>query len=249
MPFCHVSWDIKLAAIRLYEHDLLPLKDILDCVGFLQCTFDHIHALWVRTGDVVKHKFGTQGCPRTLKFDNVDYLLWLIHQHPDWFLNELQFLLQTNHFIAIHYITIYWTLLHAGVSLKKLKEVTSEHNKEKWNAFTNHMAMYDPDELGFLDETSKNKKTAAQIYSHLKKGRQAVMKQHFVHGHYLIATALLTVEGVAVSKVVKESMIRDLYLKFLEQDVVCLLPFLYNIPFDIHSFHCALRILVHWAFL
>jgi hypothetical protein len=45
--------------------------------------------------------------------------------------------------------------------LKKLKKVASEHNEEKQNAFINHMAMYDPDELGFLDKTSKNKKTAA----------------------------------------------------------------------------------------
>jgi Homeodomain-like domain len=102
MPFRHVSRDIKLAAIRLYERDLLPLEDILDCVGFSQRTFDRIHALWVRTGDVVKHKFGTQGCPRALKFDDVDYLFQLIHQRPDWFLNELQFLLQTNRFIAVH---------------------------------------------------------------------------------------------------------------------------------------------------
>jgi hypothetical protein len=129
--------------------------------------------------------------------------------------------------------------------LKKLKKVASERNEEKRNAFINHMAMYDPDELGFLDKTSKNEKTAAQIYGHLRKGRQAVRKQCFVRGHRLTVTALLTVEGVAVSKVDEGSMTRDLYLKFLEQDVVCSLSFLYNVPSYIHSFHCALRILVH----
>ena len=75
MPFRHVSRDVKLAAIRLHDRDLLQIEDILDCVGFSQCTFDHIHALWVRTGDVVKHKFGTEGCPRVLQIDDVDYLL------------------------------------------------------------------------------------------------------------------------------------------------------------------------------
>ena len=163
----------------------------------------------------------------------MDYLLQLIRQRPDWFLDELQFLLQTNRFISVHYTTIYRTLLRTGISLKKLKKVASERNEEKRNTFINHMAMYDPDELGFLDETSKNEKTAARIYGRSRKGRRAVMKQHFIRGHRLTATALLTVEGIAVSKVVEGSMTRDLYLKFLEQDVVCsnfAFSFLYDVP-------------------
>ena len=130
--------------------------------------------------------------------------------------------------------------------MKKLKKVASECNEEKRNAFINHMAMYDPNELGFLDETLKNKKTAARIYGCSGKGRRAVMKQRFIRGHHLTATALLTVEGIAVSKVVEGSMTRDLYLKFLEQDVVCSLSLSFTmyllIYCDIASImHCISR--------
>jgi hypothetical protein len=45
MPFRHVSQDIKLAAIRLYKRDLLPLEDILDCVGLSQLSGFHQVAL------------------------------------------------------------------------------------------------------------------------------------------------------------------------------------------------------------
>ena len=69
---------------------------------FSQRTFDRIHALWVRTGNVGQHNFGALGGPHALQFDDVDCLLWLIHQRPDWLLDELQFLLQTNRFIAVH---------------------------------------------------------------------------------------------------------------------------------------------------
>ena len=56
MPYRKISRDIRLAAICLYEQELLPLDDILDCLGFHECTFYRILALWRGTGDVIKHK-------------------------------------------------------------------------------------------------------------------------------------------------------------------------------------------------
>jgi hypothetical protein len=44
------------------------------------------------------------------------------------------------------------------------------------------MAQCDANELGFIDETSKNDKTAARSRGHVKKGHRAVMKQKFVCG-------------------------------------------------------------------
>jgi hypothetical protein len=110
-----------------------------------------------------------------LNFGNVDYLVWLVQQHPDWFLDELLSLLKTNQFISVHYVTIHRTLVCAGVSLRKLKKIASEWNEEGRNAFINHMAIYKPEELGFLDKTSKNEKTAARTRGQARKGHQAVM--------------------------------------------------------------------------
>lgn len=222
MPYRTISRDVKLAAIRLYERDLLPLDDILDCVGFSERTFYRILALWRDTGDVVKHTYGTPGRPRALHFDDVYYLLRLIQQRPDWFLDELLGLLKTNRFISVHYVTVYRALVAARVSLKKLKKIASERKEESRNEYISHMARYSPEELGFLDETSKNEKTAARSRGRAKKGCRAVMRQRFVRGHRLSATALLTVDGIAVTKVVEGSMTRDLYLEFLEHEVVSL---------------------------
>jgi hypothetical protein len=46
MPYCKISQDLKLTAIRLYEQNLLPLEDILDCIGFSEHTFECIRSLW-----------------------------------------------------------------------------------------------------------------------------------------------------------------------------------------------------------
>jgi transposase len=236
MPYRKISRDIKLAAIRLYERELLSLDDILDCVGFHERTFYRILALWRETGDVVRHNFGAPGRPRILHFDDIDYLLRLIRQRPDWFLDELLNLLRSNRFISVHYTTVHNALIRAGVSLKKLKKIASERNEDARNEFIGHMAMYDPEELGFLDETSKNEKTAARSKGRARKGQRAVMQQHFIRGHRLSATALLTVNGISVTRVVEGSMTREMYLNFLEHEVVRFFPLFFQLSisdFDI----------------
>lgn len=89
MPFCKISRDLKFCAIRLYERKVLSLEEILDCVGFSERTFHHILSLYRATGDVVKQNSGTAGRPRLLHFNDIGYLLQLIHQRLDWFLDEL----------------------------------------------------------------------------------------------------------------------------------------------------------------
>ena len=83
------------------------------------------------------------------------------------------------------------------------------------------MAQYSPEQLVFLDETSKNNKTPGQQYGRGRKGRCAQMKQVFVRGRQLSAEGLLTVEGIMASTVVEGSMKQDGFLQFLQNQVVC----------------------------
>jgi hypothetical protein len=69
----------------------------------------------------------------------------------------------------------------------------------------------------------KMKKTAARSHGRSNKGKRAVMKQRFVRGQRLSATGLLTVNGIAVTKVVEGSMTREMYLDFLEHEVASFL--------------------------
>jgi hypothetical protein len=42
MPYRRISRNVKLAAIRLHEHALLPLEDVLDCLRISRRTFYRI---------------------------------------------------------------------------------------------------------------------------------------------------------------------------------------------------------------
>ena len=54
MVYQVIHHDVKIAAIQLFECQLIPLNDILLCCGLSQRTFYRILKLWRETGDVTK---------------------------------------------------------------------------------------------------------------------------------------------------------------------------------------------------
>ncbi|KAG2365884.1 hypothetical protein BDR07DRAFT_1353220 [Suillus spraguei] len=131
MGFRKISRDVKLAAIQLHERNLLSLRDILDSCEFSERTWFRILRLWRETGDVVNYQpsTATRGRLRALDCEDIDCLLCLVRQNPDYFLDELTHLLATNHqFISVHFTTIFRKLERADVSYKKLKRIAKERN-------------------------------------------------------------------------------------------------------------------------
>jgi transposase len=217
--FRKIGRDVKIAAIRLYERELLSLDNILDCCGFSERTWYRILKLWRETGDVINPNRSLRGRLRSLDHDDLAYLLRLIRQNPDYFLDELLYLLKTNRFISVNYVTIHRELERAGVSCKKLKRIAKERNEGRRADFIGRMAQYSPEELGFLDETSKDERTVGRRYGRCMKGQRAERKQVFVRGRRTSTEALLTLDGVVAGTVVEGSMTKAMFLEYLEFNV------------------------------
>ncbi|KIJ96794.1 hypothetical protein K443DRAFT_75646, partial [Laccaria amethystina LaAM-08-1] len=130
MVYRKISADVKLAAMRLYEQNILTLDQILDCVGFSERTFWRVWKIYGLTGDVEPPTCTTRGRPRKLHFDDITYLLALVCQRPEWFLDELLDLLNSNRFISVHYTTIHRELERAGISVKKLRIIAKEGDED-----------------------------------------------------------------------------------------------------------------------
>jgi len=76
MAFRKISHNVKWAAIRLYECDLLNLQDILGCCGFSESTWYQVLKLWRVTGDIVSHPTDVHtGHVHHLEGEDVKYLL------------------------------------------------------------------------------------------------------------------------------------------------------------------------------
>ena len=146
----------------------------------------------------------------------------IIRHRPDWFLDELLDLLETNCFISAHYTTIHRELVRAGVSNKKLKKIALECNENLWADYMRRMAHYSPEQLGFLDEVSKDERTSAGSRGQSRKGTRAVKKGVFICGQRFSAEGLLTIDGMISNTVVEGSMTRAWFLHYLEFTVVYL---------------------------
>jgi hypothetical protein len=82
------------------------------------------------------------------------------------------------------------------------------------------MAKYSPDEVGFLDEMSKDERTIGRRYGRSLKGTCAAKRQVFVRGRRTSMKTLLSLDGIITGTVVEGLMTKDLFLKYLEDIVV-----------------------------
>jgi len=82
------------------------------------------------------------------------------------------------------------------------------------------MGQYSPEELGFLDEFSKDERTLHRRRGRSKKGNRASVKGAFVRGRRVSGEGLLTLDGIVASTVVEGSMTQDKFVHFLEHSVV-----------------------------
>lgn len=220
MGYRFIHRQAKIAAIRLYERDLLEVEDILDICGFSRRTWFRILKLWNKSGDIVHKPTQRTGRARLLDKEDLDYLLELIRINPDYFLDEFLALLRTNRFISIHYTTIHRELERLRVSRKKLKKIAIERNELRRADFVARMGMYSPEEIGFIDETSKDCQSVGRRYGRSVKNQRARKKQPFVRGRRVSATGLLTLDGIAARTTIEGSMTKELFLEFLEHIVV-----------------------------
>ena len=234
MGYHFISCDLKLAAIWMYENGVLNLDNILHSLQFSHWTFYRILKLWWETGNVVKPGKSLCGKIHNLEYKDIQYLLCLVRNNPDYFLDELLNLLRMNRFISVHYTTIRWELKRAGVSRKNLKQVALERDEECRAAFVERMAQYTPEQLGFLDKVSKDEWTPSWHYARLRKGTRAAKNQPFIQGHHTSTEALLTLDGIMAGTVVEGSMTKDMFLEYLELNFVC-----HNIVKSwFHTHHC-----------
>jgi hypothetical protein len=134
-------------------------------------------------------------------------------------LDELLSLLATNRFIAVHYTTILRELRRLNVSRKKLRKIALERNEELRADFIARMAQYDPEELGFIDEMSKDERSVGRRYGRSQKNQRAEKKQVFVRGRRTSTEALLTLDGIIAKTVVEGSMTKELFINYLKFNV------------------------------
>ncbi|KAJ3502708.1 hypothetical protein NLJ89_g8762 [Agrocybe chaxingu] len=125
----------------------------------------------VKLAAIKLYEKGLIGRPQKLHFSDLSYLFSLVHHRPDWFLDEFLDLLENNRFISVHYTTVYRELKRMGISQKKLKVIAQECNEDLRADYIRTISQYAPEELGFIDEFSKDERTLQRRRGRSKKGK------------------------------------------------------------------------------
>lgn len=100
---------------------------------------------------------------------------------------------------------------------KKLKKIASERNETLRSDFIRCKAQYQPEQLGFLDEMSKDERTTFPSHGWSANVARTVQKGVFVRGRSFSAEGLLTIDGMIPNTVVEGSMTKVRFLEYLEQ--------------------------------
>ena len=79
-----------------------------------------------------------------------------------------------------------------------------------------------PEEISFIDETSKDEQTNSRRYARSRKGRRAQKDLPFVRRRRVSTEALLTLDGMVARTTVEGSMTSETFMAWLKFTVVCL---------------------------
>ena len=102
----------------------------------------------------------------------------------------------------------------------KLKCIAQEWNEDRQAAYIIKMPQYTPHQNGFLNETSKDKRTTSRAYGRSKCGCRAQKKQVFLCGQWVSTEASLSLDGIVVGTAVEGSMTYKVFLDWMEFNVV-----------------------------
>ncbi|TEB22296.1 hypothetical protein FA13DRAFT_1577402, partial [Coprinellus micaceus] len=110
--------------------------------------------VWDNTGDVSLGWRG--GRSHVLEPAHCEYILSLLENTPDMYLDELQHQLENTHGVVTTISTISRTLHRLGVSSKKLSRMACEHSDEAWCRFGFEIGQYPAEYIVCADESAVN---------------------------------------------------------------------------------------------
>jgi len=217
-----ISDDLKMAALRLKARGRDTLPEILDIVKFSRRTFYKTQHRYQQTGSVAKAAAIGRGRPQKMIPGDIQYLLRLAKHKPTMFLDEYQQCLEQYRLLSISMSTIHREFFRAGLSVKRVQKMAAKRSPTKQADFIRRISQHPVTSLIVLDEVSKDNRTYARLWGQSGRGEQVEVPQPFVRKRrFSMLASLVLDEGIVAAQVVEGSFTRDLFLKYLRDDLVC----------------------------
>ncbi|KAG1887973.1 uncharacterized protein F5891DRAFT_897680, partial [Suillus fuscotomentosus] len=158
------SNDAKRIALQLKNQRRDSNHEICQLVDFSLSTLYRILCRNCAIGDVTKKLAIGRGCPRKLIHSDCLYLLRLAHHKPTLFLDEYSCHLEEYRDLPVSLATIHASFKHAGLNVKWVQKLASEHNPMVRAAFVHRIGQYPANYLISLNKVSKDDRTYAHLW-------------------------------------------------------------------------------------
>ena len=229
MPYRHISEDLKLRALYLYDTYQWYPAALAELFGFSERSFYRWLATYRETSSISQSSEVSQGRPRTLTPIMIRDLYHLIQEAPYLYLDEIQDWLLIAHEVGISKSALHSNLEDAGLSLKVMKKTAAERDEVARAAFreyahNNWMA----NQLVFVDETSKDERTIYRHYGRALLGERAVLSAPFVRGVRYSMIAALSLNGYIGQRVVEGSIDGDEFYDFIKTEIVSFFIYIFK---------------------
>lgn len=161
--------------------------------------------------------------PQTIGLAALTAVKELYQQHPDTYLDELQWFLAVHHDIIISIAALQDNLERAGLSQNILHKIASEGDEEMRAQFL-HSIRNDfsgtGDEFVTVDELSKNKHDVAWHYGCAPLGHSADFTDPFTQGEHFSLVAAMSKRGYIATHVIPGSLDSFAFFDFIVEDVI-----------------------------
>ena len=224
MPPHTVSNDIKARiAVLFYQQDY-SVKEICGILG-IKKSLAYKTLAYARTYGVPynPHSHRT-GRWRQLNRDNLNFIQALVDRQHCIYLDEIQDELYEQHGVDISVPSLTRTLRRLCFSRKCVSAHALERNDILRSAFMNTIAdeVTDPDQLMFVDEAARNRKTSGRSKGWALVGRRCVQRRFFVRGQRYSILPILTMDGIITHDIIPGSVTSERFVQFLRELVVSL---------------------------
>ena len=221
-----ISVDLKDCVLCLWQYGW-SLSDICLALLISKASLYRWRKIFDEIGTVVPPVPPLCGRPCIIGLAALTAVKELYQQHPDTYLDELQWFLAIHHNIVISIAALQDNLKRAGLTQKILHKIALERDEEMREQLL-HSIRNDfsgtGDEFVTVDESSKNEHDVARRYGRALVGHSADIIDPFIRGEHFSLVAAMSKRGYIATHVIPGSLDSFAFFDFIVEDVICQSP-------------------------
>ena len=147
-------------------------------------------------------------------------VLHFVLDRPGIYLWEIQQELKFMFNLDVCPATLCRFLKQSNFSRKKMQLVALQRDKHLRSTYAVDVSLYSPHHLVFIDETGCDRRDSLRRYGYTVRGRRIKCQKLLLRGEHISVIAAMGVEGVKCLKMVRGSVTGDIFLGFIQEQLL-----------------------------